>query len=167
MLAPRPRPRSLLAVAAGGVLGAPARYGLGRLLPTPAGGWPSGTFLANLTGAFVLGLLIEALVKRGPDTGRRQQMRLFAGTGFCGALTTYSTLAVEADLLAQRGDIALAVGYTLGSLLAGLLAAAAGMAVAAGGVSATGLRRPGLPVDPDLPDESAEREVPPAAEGYP
>jgi len=163
--APRPRPRALLAVAAGGVLVAPVRYGLGRLLPTPAGGWPSGTFLANLTGAFILGLLIEGLVKSGPDTGWRQQMRLFAGTGFCGALTTYSTLAVEADLLARRGNTALAVGYTVGSLLAGLLAAAAGIAVAAGGLPATGVRQPGLPVDPDLPDETAE--VPPAAEGYP
>lgn len=57
------RPAALLAVAAGGLLGAPARYGLGRLFPAPAGCWPIGTFLANLSGAFALGLLIAALTR--------------------------------------------------------------------------------------------------------
>jgi len=150
------RPAALLAVAAGGLLGAPARYGLGRLFPTPTDGWPIGTFLANLSGAFVLGLLIAALAHSGPDTGRRQQMRLFAGTGFCGALTTYSALALETDLLARRGHLALAVAYPLASMLSGLLAAAAGMALAIRGAPDPVQRQPRLPVDPDLPGEAAE-----------
>lgn len=150
------RPVALLAVAAGGLLGAPARYGLGLLFPTPADGWPTGTFLANLAGAFALGLLIAALARSGPDSGRRQQLRLFAGTGFCGALTTYSALAVETDLLARRGDIAVAVAYPLVSLLLGLLAAAAGIALAVRRAAGPPRRRPRLPVDPDLPGETTQ-----------
>jgi CrcB protein len=57
-------------------------------------------------------------------------LRLFAGTGFCGALTTYSTLAVEVDLLADAGRWATAVAYGLVSVVAGLGTAAAGIAVA-------------------------------------
>lgn len=158
---------ALLAVAAGGLLGAPARYGLGRLLPTPMNGWPIGTFLANLVGAFVLGLLIEALARRGPDTGRRQQLRLFIGTGFCGALTTYSTLAAETALLARRGDVTLTVAYPLVSLLLGLLAAAAGIALAASQAAGPFRRQSHLPVDPDLPDETAEPEAPDGGVGGP
>jgi fluoride exporter len=123
-------PLLVLAVAAGGLLGAPARYAVGRWLPTPAHGWPTATFLVNLVGAFLLGLLLEALARRGPDVGGRRVLRLFAGTGFCGALTTYSTLAVEVDLLADADRWATAVAYGLVSVVAGLGTAAAGIAVA-------------------------------------
>lgn len=107
------RPRAVLAVATGGLLGALARYALDRLLPSPPPGWPTGTLVANLTGVFLLGLLLEVLSRSGPDCGWRQQLRLLVGTGFCGALTTYSTLAVETDLLARRGHVHLAVAYVM------------------------------------------------------
>jgi CrcB protein len=55
------QPLLVLAVAGGGLLGAPARYAVGRWLPTPAHGWPTATLLVNLAGAFLLGLLLEAL----------------------------------------------------------------------------------------------------------
>jgi CrcB protein len=124
-------PAAVLAVGAGGLLGAAARYGLVRAWPVKAHGWPTATFTANLAGALVLGILLEALARRGPDTGRRRQIRLFAGTGFCGAFTTFSSLAVESDLLIRSHDRALAVGYLVASVLAGVLATAAGIALAA------------------------------------
>lgn len=125
------QPPLILAVVAGGLLGAPARYLLSRVLPPAADGWPTATFLVNIVGAFVLGLLLEALARSGPDVGWRRGMRLFAGTGFCGALTTYSTLAVELDLLTQHGRWGLAVGYAVASVATGLLLAAAGVGLAA------------------------------------
>jgi fluoride exporter len=122
----------VLLVAGGGAAGTLARYGLAHLEPTRTGGWPWGTFIANLIGAFVLGALLEWLARSGPDHGWRQRARLLFGTGFCGALTTYSTLAVEADLLVRAHDQGLAVGYLLGSLVGGLLATVAGIAAATG-----------------------------------
>ena len=123
------QPLLVLAVALGGLLGTPVRYAVGRWLPTPTDGWPTATFLVNLVGAFLLGLLLEALARRGSDAGRRRALRLFAGTGFCGALTTYSTLAVEVDLLVHADRWAIAVAYGVASVSAGLVAAAAGIAV--------------------------------------
>jgi CrcB protein len=137
----------MLAVVAGGLLGAPARYLLSLALPTPVDGWPTATFVVNIVGAFVLGLLLEALARSGPDVGWRRVMRLFAGTGFCGALTTYSTLAVELDLLAHHGRWGLAVGYALASVVTGLALAAAGVSLAAA-VHPGGEARRSAAVDP-------------------
>ena len=57
---------------------------------------------------------------------------MLLGTGLCGALTTYSTLAVESDLLVRGGHAALAAAYAIGSVVAGLVATITGIAVAAG-----------------------------------
>lgn len=54
-----------------------------------------GTFAANVSGAFVLGATLETLTLLGPDGGWRRHARLFLGTGFCGAFTTYSALALR------------------------------------------------------------------------
>lgn len=127
---PHARPLLLLLVAVGGFLGAWARYGISSGLPARSGSWPTGTLLVNLAGAFLLGVLLEALARRGPDEGWRRRIRLFVGTGFCGAFTTYSTLAVEADLLVRDSAPGLAAAYVAVSLLAGLVATAAGIAAA-------------------------------------
>lgn len=132
---PRPQhaqPLLLLLVATGGFLGAAARYGVSLGLPTRTGSWPTGTFVVNLAGAFLLGVLLEALARRGPDEGCRRHVRLFLGTGFCGAFTTYSTLATETDLLIRDGASGLAFAYALISLFAGLVLTTAGIAVAVG-----------------------------------
>ena len=111
---------------AGGTLGTLARYWLESAIPGPDG-WPLPTLLINLAGAFLLGVLLEALLRRGADQGTRRTVRLAAGTGFLGAFTTYSTLAIEAVQLADGHRLAGAVVYAVLSLLGGALTATAGI----------------------------------------
>ena len=115
----------------GGIAGTLARFGVGHLLPTSGASWPTATFLVNIVGAFLLGALLESLTRMGPDHGLRRRVRLLCGTGFCGALTTYSTYAVEIDLLVRADAPWLASAYAVVTLIAGLLIAAAGIACAA------------------------------------
>jgi CrcB protein len=119
-------------VAVGGFFGTGARYGLTLVEAARSGGWPWATFIANMVGAFVLGALLERLARGGPDTGWRQRLRLLLGTGFCGALTTYSTLATEADLLVRSRDGWLALAYLTATLIGGLVATVSGVAAATG-----------------------------------
>ena len=123
-------PGYVLVVIAGGIVGALARYGVSSVLPAP-GGWPLPTLVINLAGAFLLGALLEALVRRGPDAGRLRLVRLLVGTGFMGAFTTYSTLAVEATTLFSAGRSADAVLYVGASVVAGAVATVAGIRLAA------------------------------------
>ncbi|HKU01906.1 MAG TPA: CrcB family protein [Arthrobacter sp.] len=123
-------PGFVLVVIVGGIVGALARYGVSSVLPAP-GGWPLPTLVINLAGAFLLGALLEALVRRGPDAGRLRLVRLLVGTGFLGAFTTYSTLAVEATTLFSAGRSADTVLYVGASVVAGALATVAGIRLAA------------------------------------
>jgi fluoride exporter len=120
----------LVLVGIGGAIGTAARYGLSNWLPAGTG-LPRGTLIANLAGALVLGVLLEALALRGRDEGGRRRLRLLIGTGFCGGLTTYSTLAVESNLLVRGHRDALAAGYAVGSIVAGIVLAAFGVWLAA------------------------------------
>lgn len=123
-------PWYVLLVVAGGIAGAPARYALGTVLPAP-GGWPLPTLLINLAGALALGFLLEGLSRRGPDTGRLRILRLLIGTGFIGAFTTYSTLAVDAVHLLDAGRTLDAGLYLAASLFGGAGATLAGIWLAA------------------------------------
>jgi CrcB protein len=102
----------LLAIFAGGCLGAVARAGLVEWLPQDPGSWPWATFAANVAGTALLGWAVTRLQERMPLTAYR---RPFVGTGFCGALTTFSTLQVE---LLDMGT-GLALAYAAASLAAG------------------------------------------------
>ncbi len=117
---------AMVLVFAGGVLGAPARYFAEANLPGAENGFPVSTFVVNVVGAFALGLLLESLVLAGPDAGLRKRARLCFGTGFLGAFTTYSSFAVEIDLLNRTDRIGIAAAYAVSSLLVGLLAVALG-----------------------------------------
>jgi CrcB protein len=108
----------LAAIFAGGFAGAIARALLVEELPVDAGGWPWATFLANVAGAALLGWVVARLP---PASYRRSLL----GTGFCGALTTFSTMQLELLELLDGEHHALAAGYALGSVAAGLLAFAA------------------------------------------
>jgi fluoride exporter len=111
--------RELAAIFIGGVLGALARFGLVQALPPHPGSWPWATFVANVSGAFALGYLSTRLQERLPLSAYR---RPFAGTGVCGALTTFSTVQVELLDMLDAGSGGLAVGYAVASLVAGTLA---------------------------------------------
>lgn len=125
------RPFCVLLVVGGGVMGTLARYGVGLVIPAP-GGWPLATLLINLGGAFFLGLLLEALTRRGADVGGRRTLRLLAGSGFLGAFTTYSTLALDASALIANGEMGSAAVYMALSLFGGLFTGWAGLWVGAG-----------------------------------
>ncbi|WP_024793716.1 fluoride efflux transporter FluC [Tomitella biformata] len=118
-------------MAVGGFLGALARFELGEAFPQTAGQWPATTFAINVAGAFALGVLLEALLRLGPDSGWRQRVRLGAGTGVLGAFTTYSALAVDTALLLRAGQQWSALSYAGGTVLAGLVATLLGIAVGA------------------------------------
>ncbi|NDZ94076.1 CrcB family protein [Streptomyces sp. SID6673] len=124
------RVSALAWVFAGGMVGTGLRYGVEQLLPAEGTGWPWGTFLVNVLGAFLLGALLEGLVLAGDDDGWRRRTRLLAGTGFCGSFTTYSTFALEASLLTHRGAPLVAVGYGVTTVIVGLLCAWFGIAAA-------------------------------------
>jgi CrcB protein len=143
-------PGFVLVVVTGGMFGALARYGLSSILPSP-GGWPLPTLIINMAGAFLLGFLLEALVRRGPDAGRLRMVRLLAGTGFMGAFTTYSTLALETNALLGAGRLTDALGYVAATLLGGALATLAGIRAAAGHHTRMTARRRNATLRPDQP----------------
>ena len=117
----------LAVIAAGGAIGTLARAGLAEGLPVHPDRWPWATFIVNLVGAFILGWLLTRLAERTAPT---RYWRFFVGTGFCGALTTFSTFQVETFRFVRAGDVALAVGYPVASVAAGMGLAVAGAVVA-------------------------------------
>jgi CrcB protein len=123
-------PGYILVVIVGGIPGALTRFWLGSVMPDP-GGWPLPTLLINLSGAFALGVLLEALARRGPDRGGLRILRLLIGTGFMGAFTTYSTFAVDAVKLFGAGRDFAGFGYLAATVLGGFAASAAGIWLAA------------------------------------
>ena len=113
----------VLAVAAGGAVGAVARY----LVMSQAGHWlghgyPYGTLIVNAVGSLVLGFLIEAMALVWSPG---EAVRAMIVIGLLGSFTTFSTFSMEVVLLAQRGSVLVAAGYV-----------AAGLATAIGGLAA-------------------------------
>ena len=114
----------IAAIMVGGAIGTLARAGVAEVLPHRAGQWPWATSVVNLAGAFILGWLLTRLAERTAPT---RNWRFFAGTGFCGALTTFSTFQIETFELARDGHVGLAVGYPAVSICAGMALAVAGV----------------------------------------
>jgi CrcB protein len=120
-------PGVLVAVALGGAAGTLLRAGLAQAFPPAAHGFPADTWIVNLVGSLILGFVVVTAVEpRGPS---RYVVPLI-GTGFCGGLTTFSTFAVEVDLLLKSGRIGLAAAYVVASVAGGLAAAALGAQLA-------------------------------------
>ena len=116
----------LLLVAAGGALGAVARYGVGRLLP--AGGWPWPTLTVNLVGGLLMGLLAGWLAFRAGAQG--EPIRLFAAVGLLGGFTTFSAFSLETALMIEKRQFALASGYVAASVVLSIAALFLGLMIA-------------------------------------
>ena len=125
----RPRGRALVAVGLGGAAGTLARAGLEAAWPHDAAHLPAATLTINLVGALLLGALTGFLAAVGPDEGGRRFVRLAAGTGLMGGLTTHSTYILEVARLLQHDRAALAAAYLLGSFAVGVAAAAVGLSL--------------------------------------
>ncbi|WP_211244047.1 fluoride efflux transporter FluC [Actinospica robiniae] len=119
-----PRPRILAAIAIGGFVGGLARYGLGLAFPAAHGTFPAATFAINVSGSFILALLIVLVLEVWSPT---TYVRPLIGTGFCGAYTTFSTWMVGVDQLVSAHRPATAAWYLVGSLIAGLAATSLGL----------------------------------------
>jgi CrcB protein len=119
--------RTAVAIAVAGAIGALARYGLeglvSRRLP---GAFPWGTFVVNVSGAFVLGFLFTLLTEQLTVA---PWLRSAVTIGLLGAYTTFSTLSFETYRLIEDRALGLAAANALGSLGAGLLAVYAGVVV--------------------------------------
>jgi fluoride exporter len=111
----------------GGALGSLARYGVGLGVAQLFGStFPLATMLINISGSFVLGVLLSLDGPMVISSGTR----LFLATGFCGGYTTFSTFSVETLNLMEKGSYGLALVYLLGNLVGGLVAAWAGFVLA-------------------------------------
>lgn len=123
------RPGSIALVIFGGTLGTAARATIEGAFPHTGDSFPWATFLVNVTGALLLGLLIEAVaLHRGrPATARR--LRLALGTGLLGGYTTYSTFILESVLLGSGQRLVTALTYDGATLTAGFVAAFVAMTI--------------------------------------
>jgi len=114
---------TLLLVAVGAAVGAPLRYLTDRAIQARYGSaFPWGTFAVNVAGSLLLGLLVGLPVA--------PWLASLLGAGFCGALTTYSTFSYEVLHLGRAGERSAAAAYAIGSVLAGIGAAGAGILIA-------------------------------------
>ena len=114
---------TMLAIFVGGAVGTVARYLLDAHHPVPQGNFPWVTVVINLSGSLAIGLLVPLTEHVAP---RAPWARPLLVIGFLGGWTTYSTLAVEATLLAKDGDIGPFVAYIVVTVLGGLTLVVAG-----------------------------------------
>jgi fluoride exporter len=118
--------RVLIAIAAGGCLGALARYEVTLSWATALGHFPWATFTINTSGALFLGVVLTVILSH---PHRFSHLRAFLCVGFTGAWTTMSTFALETDLLAKGNHLSMAAIYVAATVVAGLAAASAGIAI--------------------------------------
>jgi CrcB protein len=112
----------------GGGLGAALRHGInlgvGRWL---GAGFPYGTFIINVTGSLLMGLVAGYFAFKGDAS---QSWRLFLTTGILGGYTTFSAFSLDTALLYERGEVSLAAVYVLGSVVLSIAGLFAGLAIA-------------------------------------
>jgi CrcB protein len=114
----------LVVIALGGGLGALARYGLTELLPTAPGHVPWGTFVTNVSGCFLIGVLMVLISE---VWSAHRLVRPFLGVGVLGGFTTFSTYAAEIRALLTPDSVELAFGYLAGTLICAMLAVIVGV----------------------------------------
>lgn len=109
----------LLAIAAGGIAGAEARYGVGEFVPHAGAGFPWSTLVVNVSGSLMIGALTVLLLEL---TFPHRLARPFLGVGVLGGYTTFSTFSVDAERLVRAHEPGLALGYAAASIVLCLLA---------------------------------------------
>jgi fluoride exporter len=120
---------SYLLVGIGGFLGANARLVLARSIGAYVDTrFPLGTFVINISGSFLLGMLGTLVAQRMSPSS--EGLRLALGVGFLGAFTTFSTLEFESHALLEGGEFLLAMLNMVGSLVVGLVAVRLGILIA-------------------------------------
>ncbi|NNM72284.1 fluoride efflux transporter CrcB [Enterovirga aerilata] len=112
----------------GGALRHGVNLGCARLCGTA---FPWGTLAVNVVGSFLMGLIAGWLAFR-VEAGWAQPVRLFVATGILGGFTTFSAFSLDAMLLWERGEAALAAGYVAGSIILSIGALALGLALLRG-----------------------------------
>lgn len=118
---------SFIFIAIGGALGAIARYGVTQMVQSRFFfGFPIATFVVNLLGCFVIGIVFSLAEKHHIGDGTR----LFLATGICGGFTTFSAFSLETMLMLNDSRFLMAFFYVLGSVLISLLSVMAGMYLA-------------------------------------
>lgn len=116
----------LVVIAAGGVVGALARYGLSELLPHRTGEWPWSTWLTNVSGCLLIGVLMVFVTDVWPN---QRYLRPFVGVGVLGGYTTFSTAMVDVQQQVRAGHAGVALLYLGGTVVAAVAAVTAGSAV--------------------------------------
>ena len=114
----------LVAIAAGGMAGAAARHGVSLAAPSAAGGWPWSTLIVNASGCLAIGVLMVLIVEARPA---HRLVRPFLGVGVLGGYTTFSTYAVDVQILITAGRPGVALGYLAGTAVAALVAVQVGV----------------------------------------
>jgi CrcB protein len=113
-------------IAAGGILGAEARYGLASVLPHRAGQFPWATFLTNVGGCLLIGALMVLVTE---VWAAHPLLRPFLGVGVLGGFTTFSTYTVDIQRLVAAGAARTGLLYLVGTLVAALAAVHTGMSL--------------------------------------
>ncbi len=119
-----------LIVFLGAGLGGAMRHGMNMAAAHQFGAtFPYGTLIINVSGSFMMGLVVEYFALRGHLP---QDWRLFLTTGVLGGFTTFSAYSLEAALLYERGQLASAAAYVVGSVILAIGALFAGLAITRG-----------------------------------
>ena len=126
LLSPASPARVLGVVAAGGVIGALARYQIGRWWPAPVNGFPAATLCINLLGCVLIGVVLVVITERITP---HPLVRPFVVTGVLGGFTTFSTYALDIQVLLSHGRVDTALLYLLATAAGSIGAAALGMAM--------------------------------------
>ena len=116
--------RVIAVIAAGGVIGSSARYGVTTALPTPRGDLPVATLLVNTSGSLLIGVLMVLIAE---TWSAPPLVRPFLGVGVLGGYTTFSATTVEVQGLVAAGRPGLALGYLAGTAVAALVAVQLGV----------------------------------------
>lgn len=116
--------KQLVLVFVGGGFGSALRFLVGKWLNNSDGGFPYGTFAANILGSLLIGIILGLAAKN--DSLSESQTLLLA-TGFCGGFTTFSTFAYENHVFLKSGDFPSFAIYTIASFAIGFLAVFFGM----------------------------------------